>query len=288
MKRVLTITIAASLVVAACGSGDGDETPAASEEPAAEAPAPEEPAAEQEAEPADEPEEPAAAETQSEEPEPADEPAEEPEEPADEPADEPAGDDADVPPGLVITSLDDIPQVCLDQMADFLREIEPIVSSIDWQTASLGDFETIAEDFEAVADDFDEREAESGCDNMEFEGDGEFELLIGFARDVAPGTTGFLSFLDSFGSFDDDADASASGDSGDDGGATAATGEGFANCEEAIEWVQGLMDEYGSFMEVPASEIMRFAEISAAYVDCTPEQLEFFGTDEGADFLGGT
>jgi len=51
--------------------------------------------------------------------------------------------------GTPIRSISDVPEVCRKEMADFLRAVEPIVSSIDWSTATMADFQAIADEFEA-------------------------------------------------------------------------------------------------------------------------------------------
>ena len=188
-----------------------------------------------------------------------------------------SGDTGDVVDAETIRSLSDIPQVCLDQMADFLREIEPVVSSIDWRSATLADFENIAEDFQSIADDFEASSEINGCNDLDFVDENESEILQEFASDEAPGTVGFLEFLAVLGSSVDD----GSGESGSAGGAA------FESCADGIAFVQNLMDTYDSFADVPATELMKFSQISTLYLTCTPEELEFFDSGELDAFLAG-
>lgn len=167
------------------------------------------------------------------------------------------------------SSLDDIPQVCRDLMSDFLKDIEPIVSPIDWDNATLADFETISAEFEARADQFDaDSDAAGECDNIDMEDDDSFNILIDFAQDEAPGTVGFLTFISSF----VDAAASAMGDT--------ATGGAVETCEEAIAFMDGLMENYDSMEEVPVSELTAMADIVTVIFTCTPEQMAYFDSPE--------
>ena len=173
-----------------------------------------------------------------------------------------------------VSSLDDIPEVCRELMADFLREIEPIVSQVDWDNATMADFEAISAEFEPLADEFDaQTEAEDECD-IELEDDENFDLLIDFAGDEAPGAVGFLGFLnnlmESFNAAMDDAA---------EPGATTAT------CEEAIAFVQGLVDDYDSIAEVPIDQLSQMTALQTAMMSCSLEELEFFNQPEISAFL---
>jgi hypothetical protein len=267
MKRITCVVAALGLVLAACGSSD--------EEPAANSSG-------------DDPIEASADETTDEEPagEPSDDaPADE--EPAanDDTGDDPASDDSSasdddgnvVSSGGAINSINDIPQVCRDAMADFLREVEPIVSTIDWQTATIADFEAIAADFEAVSDEFDNSFDSRGCEDLEFSGDNEFELMIDFARSEAPGTVSFLEFLNVLGT-----GVSSTGDAGDDG---SASGGELATCDDATAFVESLLENYDNYTQVPAAEFLQLSQITSLFITCTPEQLEFLTGDAFNDFF---
>lgn len=285
MKRAVAMLAIAGLALAACG-GDDDAG-----EPAAAAPA----------------------ETE----EPADEPAAEPA--ADDSANDSAGDGGDDAGGdaggdagvqsnddagdddtgvsstgddtgdamdsssadpIIVRSLADVPDQCKDEMADFLRKIEPVVGSIDWQTATFADFEAIGPEFEALSEEFDEASSTSGCDAIEFEGVDEFGVLIEFASDVAPGTVGFFEFIDAFAPDDggDDESAGSGGSLGTDS---------FDSCDDAVAYVEELMAQYDNFTEVPAAELMQFAELANVFMTCSPEQMEFFDSEAVLAFLEG-
>ncbi|MEM9656191.1 MAG: hypothetical protein AAGA65_29160 [Actinomycetota bacterium] len=178
------------------------------------------------------------------------------------------GDDSDGDT-ISVSALDDIPQVCRDLMSDFLKDIEPVVSPLDWDNATLADFETISAEFEARADQFDEDSDAAGeCDDIDLEEDENFDLIIQFAQDEAPGTVGFLNFISDF----VDAASTALGDP------TAAAG--FETCEDAIAFMDGLMENYDSMDEVPVSELTAMADIVSVIFTCTPEQMTYFDSPE--------
>jgi hypothetical protein len=160
-------------------------------------------------------------------------------------------------------------------MAEFLRALEPIVSTIDWQNATMADFQQIAEDFEAQAEEFELATEDAGCNDLEFVDESEGQILIDFARSEAPGAVDFLEFLEQMRTgttpVDDD---------------TAAP-EGIETCDDAIAFLQGLMDDYAAMSEVPASELVKIPSIAPLYAECTPAQLEFFDNPELQEFMGG-
>lgn len=178
--------------------------------------------------------------------------------------------------GMVIRSMDDMPAACQDATAEFLRALEPIVSPIDWQNATMAEFEQVANDFQEEADEFQAASSDAGCDELVFDEDDESEILVEFARSEAPGAVGFLEFLELM--------RTSATPGGDDGAAAEA---GIETCEDAIDFLQGLMDDYGSMSEVPASEVMKIPSIAGLYAQCTPEQLEFFDNPDLELFMGG-
>ncbi len=175
-----------------------------------------------------------------------------------------------------IDSLDDIPDRCKDLMADFLRDIEPIVEPVDWSSATLADFEAIGAEFEARAGEFDTEATEAACGDLAFTGDDDgFALLIEFADDVAPDTVPFFQFLDSMRS------AVTPGGSGGSGG------DSFESCDDAIATLEEWMAEYDSFTEIPVDQLMKFSSLGSVIMTCTPEQMEFLDRPDVSDFMSG-
>lgn len=187
MQRGVTMMVAASLVFAACGGGDDDATDASTDD-ALEAPADD----------TDQAAGDTANDAGADAPAPDDAPAAE--EAGDGAlADEAAADEESIDPDerdiTMVASTDAMPPECRDEMAAFLQLVEPLVGSVDWAAATGADFDAIADEFGIVADEFDEISAASGCDVIAVDGVSDFDLLIQFAADTAPNTVGFFEFL---------------------------------------------------------------------------------------------
>ena len=177
---------------------------------------------------------------------------------------------------VIAGSIDDIPEVCRELMADFLREIEPVVSEVDWDNASMADFEAVSLEFEPIADEFDAAtEAEAECNDIELEDDENFALLIDFAKDEAPGSVGFLTFLNELMTSFGEAMESPTGDGS------------LATCQDAMDFVQDLADEHDSIDTVPIDQLTQMTDLTTAMFTCSQEELEFFNNPEIADFLAG-
>jgi hypothetical protein len=177
------------------------------------------------------------------------------------------------PAGGSVGSLADVPEQCRELMADFLRDVEPIVAPIDWQNASLADFERIADEFQQRADDFDGDAVERECDALEFAADDDgLGLIIELAEEVAPGAVAFFGFLDTM--------RSGMTPSGDDAAAPA------RDCGDAVALFEGWLNEYDAFSEVPISELAKLGDMAAAMSSCTPAQLSVLDSPELNDFLG--
>lgn len=278
MKRTMTALAALTLVVAACSGGDdasSDDAADTSSEATSEATA-DQPDADTSDDTADGQAPTDEASDEMSDADTSDEMSDG-DETTDEASDEPSDDatvDDDEPSGPEIRTIDDVPEPCREAMANFLREIEPIVEPIEWQSATIADFEQIALQFEEKAADFETASVEIGCDDLNFADDDSSEILIDFAQIEAPGAVGFLEFLE---------ELSTGLPTVVDDPAT----DDIATCQDAIDFLQGLIDEYDSIESVPASELLKIPSIANLYGDCTVEQLEFFDNPELAEFMGG-
>ena len=273
MKRLMTAVAALTLVVAACGGGDDSTSGTTDDESTADATT-------------SEITEPSADDTDTAGADDDDAPPVEPDDDSEDDSEDDANvddanvddaddDDADVAGGPEIRSISDMPPACRDAMAEWLRAIEPVVSPVDWEGATMADFEEIALEFETMSDEFETAISNAGCDDLNFVDDSEDDILIDFARSEAPGAVGFLEFLNQM----------RLGVQPDDDG-TLATGD-IETCEDAIDFLQGLMDDYDSIASVPAAELLKVPAISALFASCTPEQLEFFDNADLEEFMDG-
>lgn len=175
--------------------------------------------------------------------------------------------------GITIDSLDDIPPQCVELLTDFLHEIEPMVSGIDWTQATPAQFEAVAGDFETLSDDFEDRSAEAGCDDLDVVIDDEgLELVIELAAATAPGSVEFLQFLDDM--MSGVADAVADADT-----------EGPSTCADLVALVEEWMDAYDGMSQMPVAELTKFASLGTLLPNCTAEEIAFFDSDEVLEFL---
>lgn len=177
------------------------------------------------------------------------------------------GEDDDV---VIVDDVSELPPECVDLLADFLKVIEPAVSDIDWDTATLGDFQAISDELEGQFEEMDARELELGCDNYDLSSDqASMEAAIAIAEEEAPGAVGWLEFVASL-----SADMSAEADPSLD-------------CDSAIAYIDALIAEGATMTDVPFSEVNRITQaLGVITSDCTPEQAdEFLAREDVTDFL---
>lgn len=176
---------------------------------------------------------------------------------------------------IVVDSLDDIPEECLDLMGAFLKEIEPVVSEVDWENATMNDLQALGEQFEERGSQLDDDIAAAGCERYDLGADEDLslELITELAEREAPGTVSWLTFLYELTSIDDTTGEVAS--------------DVPTDCEGAIGYLEELVATYDSFQEVPFSEAMNVtAAIGSVQSNCTLERAqEFFSSPELTEFL---
>lgn len=184
-----------------------------------------------------------------------------------------AGDTADTSTDddrVIISGLDELPQECVDALAEFLRRIEPIVSEIDWDVATLSDFDAISAQLEDEADILDEPGA--ACDDFDFASDEEsLQAVVEFAEEEAPGVVGWLEFIGQI-------SADPTGDAAADGPQT---------CDEAIAYVEALVEEGTPMSSIPVSDLGAITQaFNVITTDCDPEvAAEFFERVDIAEFM---
>ena len=171
---------------------------------------------------------------------------------------------------VIIDDFGDVPAECRDALADFLRTIEPVVSDIDWDTATMADFEQISTELEDEGTAFDA--ATEDCGDFDFASDEEsLQAMIEFAEEEAPGTVGWLEFVGAF-AFP-----------GDDNAAAAMT------CEDAIAYFDELIAGGATTMSsLPVSELADItAVLNVITTDCDFEVMdEFLSREDVTAFLG--
>ncbi|MEY2414879.1 MAG: hypothetical protein QOH53_213, partial [Ilumatobacteraceae bacterium] len=100
---------------------------------------------------------------------------------------------------ITVSELSDMPPKCVELLGKFLKQIEPTVSKINWDKATLAEFQAFGTQFQAESDSFDKDTTAAGCDKYNLQGSDEkqFQQMEALAQSEAPGTVGFIKFLNS-------------------------------------------------------------------------------------------
>ena len=156
-----------------------------------------------------------------------------------------------------------------------MEQIEPIVEDIDWQSATMADFEAIStqlDEISAAADDVGE------CERFDFGDDTDsMAFAIDIAEDRAPGVVPYLEWIQSL---SEDFSAGATGD---------AAADLPTDCQGAIDHMEGLMDEFSSMSEVSLADLTEIGNVTGVIgQECSTEEAsEFFGRQDVQDFMAG-
>ncbi len=103
---------------------------------------------------------------------------------------------------ISVKSLGEMPPQCIKLLSTFLKQIEPIVSKVDWSKATLADFEALGTQFTDESTSFDTQSKSAGCDKYNVTGSDADQLkqITALAAKDAPGTLKFLTFMSSLSS----------------------------------------------------------------------------------------
>ena len=175
---------------------------------------------------------------------------------------------------ITVNELSDMPPKCVELLGKFLKQIEPTVSKIDWDKATLADFEAFGDSFQAESDSFDKDTSAAGCDKYNLEGSDEkqFQQMEALAQSEAPGTVGFIKFLNSL-------TASASGS----GGSVP------ADCNGTIAEIEPFVKSGGTMKDLTMAEVTRLGQLmTAVQTNCTSDEATaFFARDDVSAFISG-
>jgi hypothetical protein len=174
---------------------------------------------------------------------------------------------------ITVSDLGDMPPKCIDLFSKFLKKIEPTVSEIDWNKATLADFEKFGETFQTESDSFDKDTSAAGCDKYNLEGSDEkqFEQITALAKSEAPGTVAFLEFLNSL------TDSATSGNSLP------------ADCDGTIAELEPFLSGGGTMKDLTIADVTRVGQLlTAVRSNCTEaESTAFFSRDDVTAFVSG-
>jgi len=172
---------------------------------------------------------------------------------------------------ISVETFGDMPQQCIDLLAAFLKQIEPVASTIDWDTATLGDFEAFGNQFSAESQVFDDATAAAGCDKFNVTGsdDAQIKEMAALAAAEAPGTVGFINFL---GALSSSADAA---------------GSVPGDCTGLITEIEPYLTKGSSMTVLTMTEITRFGQLmNAVRTTCSADEADaFFGRDDVTAFI---
>ena len=168
---------------------------------------------------------------------------------------------------IIVDDIDDIPGECRDAFAEFLQAIEPSVEEVDWDNATMADFEALTTELETTTAGMQDEMDAAGCSDFDFaENEDSINAMIEFARDEAPGTVGYLEFLAGFmEDFSSGADGAPAADLPDD-------------CEGLKAHIEGVIAEHGKMSELPMDELMTVSTaMSEISTKCSLDEAnEFF------------
>ena len=173
---------------------------------------------------------------------------------------------------ITVSDLSDMPPKCIDLFSKFLKKIEPTVSKIDWNKATLADFETFGNSFQTESDSFDKDISAAGCDKYNLEGSDkkQFEQITALAKTEAPGTVAFLEFLNSLTD-------------------TSSGGSLPADCNGTIAELEPFLGGGGKMTDLTIADVTRVSQLlTAVRTNCTEaESTAFFSRDDVTAFVSG-
>jgi hypothetical protein len=174
---------------------------------------------------------------------------------------------------ITVENFGDMPPKCIELLSDFLKKIEPTVSEIDWDTATLGDFETFGDTFKTESDAFDADTSAAGCNKYNLNGSDEkqFEQMAELAAAEAPGTLGFIKFLGALSS-----------------AATDSAGDIPTDCASTIAAIEPFLANGGTMKDLTMAEVTRIGQlIPAIGTNCTEEEAAaFYAREDLNTFIG--
>jgi len=172
-----------------------------------------------------------------------------------------------------INDFSEMPPKCIELLGKFLKKIEPTASKIDWNTASVADFETFSKQFETDSNSFDAESAAAGCDKYNLTGsdDKAFEQMAALAKTEAPGTLGFINFLKSLAT------------------SQTATADVPADCAGTIAAIEPFLTKGKTMKDLTITDVTRLGQLMTAVSSkCTSDEATaFFSRADVTAFISG-
>jgi hypothetical protein len=173
-----------------------------------------------------------------------------------------------------VNDFSEMPPQCIELLGKFLKKIEPTVSQIDWNKATVAEFEEFSKQFQTDADSFDADSSAAGCDKYNLTGsdDKTFEQMAALAGTEAPGTLGFINFLKSL--------ATAG---------TAAAADVPTDCTGTIAAIEPFLTKGETMKDLTIADVTRLGQLMTAVSNnCTSDEASaFFSRDDVTAFISG-
>lgn len=174
---------------------------------------------------------------------------------------------------------DAITEACADLMGQYLEQLEPLVKDIDWDSADAGQLDQLQSQMGTDFDSLDDEITSNCADYIFTTSDSNLQQTIEIAKDRAPGTVAWLTFVEkvtrtpSSATTPDDTDAAAR--------------DLPTDCDGAQAYIENLMAEHATIVELPSSELTALSQVVAVASQQCPPADEFFSRDDVTKFLGG-
>jgi hypothetical protein len=203
-----------------------------------------------------------------------------------------------------VDDLGDLPDECVDAIGDMLEKIEPLVEDIDWENASLEEMASLGE--ELTSDDFSmDEDLEERCSQFAFAEGADMDAIKELAEDRAPGVLGYLTFVEKM--QEEFADMTIPDISIPDVSMPdisipdisipdisipdlSLPADAPKTCEDAIAYIEGLIEQSDSMMDLTLSDMTAFGNASTVLsTECSLDQMsEFYARPEVSDWMSGT
>jgi len=170
-----------------------------------------------------------------------------------------------------VNDFSEMPPKCIELLGKFLKKIEPKVSQIDWDKATVAEFEDFSTQFQADSDSFDAESSAAGCDKYNLTGSDEktFEQMAALAGTEAPGTLGFINFLKSLSTSD------------------TAAADVPTDCNATIDAIEPFLAKGETMKDLTIAEVTRLGQLMTAVSNnCTSDEATaFFSRDDVTKFI---
>ena len=175
---------------------------------------------------------------------------------------------------ISVKNLGDMPPQCIKLLSTFLKQIEPIVSKVDWSKATLADFEALGTQFTDESTSFNTQSTAAGCDKYNVTGSDTDQLkqMTALAAKDAPGTLKFLTFMSSL-------------SNSTTGGATGVSVP--TDCAGTTAAIEAYMSKGKTIKDLTMTDITELGKlVSAVGTNCTADEgSAFFARADVKAFL---